>query len=310
MSERRKSSGRKYSQLNDDKDHNKYNEGSCSTMERSTFAKQSTQNTLASQRSKNSIFGRSDVEFQYQRESDVVRENLFEDSESYSPRTRVKESNMPCDKYDDDEIPDQEGYSRSSDTVKPSYLFQVNTRIWRNHLRLNYGLRACLILSIALVSLFTSFVKMRYERLSSGHIFYYNVGPIFLSVNGTWHFIAEIYNCQSEIFPGDFCGDGHYKVISIAAAIYNFGVFLVLLFYIASLIFPKRNIDRLNWLGLSATFLGFTCVILIGNMFRNLSHGFYFLIVIIIVAVFTQSHFLYSRRKQRKNSLTNQLLEA
>jgi len=98
--------------------------------------------------------------------------------------------------------------------------------------------------------------------------------------------------------------------VSIAAGVYNFGTFLVFLVYIASLVLPRRNIDRLNWLGLTSIFLTFTCIVLIGNIFESLSFGFYSMIVIIIVAAFTQSHFLYSTRKQRRNSLTNQLLEA
>mmetsp|Transcript_28017 Transcript_28017/g.32101 ORF Transcript_28017/g.32101 Transcript_28017/m.32101 type:complete len:86 (+) Transcript_28017:666-923(+) len=85
---------------------------------------------------------------------------------------------------------------------------------------------------------------------------------------------------------------------------------MTIVVYIVSLIIPHRNFDKFNWLGLLATLLAWTAVILINDSFSSVSIGFYMMILIVVMSLLIQVHFLISRKRLRQKALINQLLEA
>jgi hypothetical protein len=109
------------------------------------------------------------------------------------------------------------------------------------------------------------------------------VGPMFVAVNRHWYFIGELMQCEASIFSKDFCSD-HSVDILIATSVYLVGALITITVYIASLIAPNHNIDRFNWLGLLATLLAWSIVILINSYFTDLSIGFYIMVIVVGVS--------------------------
>ena len=140
-------------------------------------------------------------------------------------------------------------------------------------------------------------------------LYNYHIGPTSVSVNGHWYFLSETINCDKNIFGPTFC-DRTATSILVAAGIHNIGCFLVTMMYVVSLIFPSYNFDRFNCLGLLATFLSWSVVILINNFFRDLRLGFYMMASLVIVSFAVEMHFLNISRKLKKSLLVSQLLEA
>lgn len=68
---------------------------------------------------------------------------------------------------------------------------------------------------------------------------YYHIGPVFVSINGSWFIITKTVDCQYDLYGRDYCRT-HALDVLIASAIYNFGAFATIFAYLLSLIFPKR----------------------------------------------------------------------
>ena len=66
----------------------------------------------------------------------------------------------------------------------------------------------------------------------------YNIGPTFVSVNGTWYIFTRIFNWDQKDFGHKFWNSS--LDIGVASVIYNFGAFITVVVYIVSLIFPYK----------------------------------------------------------------------
>ena len=58
----------------------------------------------------------------------------------------------------------------------------------------------------------------------------HNIGPMFISVNGSWYFISDVFNCSEAKFGHAFCNKNALDV-GIASVIYLFGAFITMVVY-------------------------------------------------------------------------------
>jgi hypothetical protein len=93
-----------------------------------------------------------------------------------------------------------------------------------------------LIVAILLSTFLFTWLKKTYDE--NDETWSYNIGPTFISVNGTWYFFARIFDCDAKHFGHKFCNSS--IDVGIASIVYNFGAFITVIVYIVSLIFPYK----------------------------------------------------------------------